>query len=114
MIELTGMEFRAFHGCLPEERKNGNLFIVDFRCDYDISAAAESDALEDTLDYSAIYDIVRREMETPSNLLENVAGRIAAAISAAFPELEHFYIKVSKRNPPVGGKARWASVSLEK
>ena len=29
-IELIGMEFHAFHGCLPEERTNGNTFVVDF------------------------------------------------------------------------------------
>ena len=30
-IELTGMEFHAFHGCLEQERKEGNTFVVDFR-----------------------------------------------------------------------------------
>lgn len=113
-IELTGMEFHAFHGCLPEERRDGNLFVVDFSCDYDISEAAVSDRLEDTLDYSFIYDIVAREMAVPGNLLEHVAGRIAAGISTAFPELEHFSVKISKRNPPVAGVAAWSSVTFRK
>lgn len=29
-IELTGMEFHAYHGCLESERTEGNTFIVDF------------------------------------------------------------------------------------
>ena len=40
-IELRGLEFHAFHGCLPEERENGNLFVVDFSGVCDVDAAAE-------------------------------------------------------------------------
>ena len=49
IIELEGMEFKAYHGCLPQEKVRGNNFIVDFRGELDLSAAAESDNLEDTL-----------------------------------------------------------------
>ena len=31
IIELTGMEFHAYHGCFEKEREEGNLFVVDFR-----------------------------------------------------------------------------------
>lgn len=107
------MEFQAFHGCLPQERKNAGHFVVDFSCEYDISRAAASDNLKDTLNYAAVYDLVSKEMAQPSNLLENVAGRIAAAIRKKFPQIPSFVVKVSKENPPVGGKASWASVTLE-
>lgn len=112
-IELTGMRFRAFHGCLPEEKTGGNDFVVDFRCTLDLSAAAKSDRLEDTLDYSEIYRIVAGQMAEPSELLENVAGRIRDAIAAAFPAIPEFEVSVSKLNPPVGGAAAIARVSLK-
>lgn len=108
------MEFLAYHGCLPEERRNGNSFIVDFFCEYDISRAVQTDDIADTLDYSSIYNIIAEEMKVPSNLLENVAARIADSISAAYPELEHFTVKVAKRNPPVAGTARSAGVTIER
>lgn len=111
-IELCGMQFHSFHGCLEKERREGNDFVVDFRCRYDIGKAAESDDLQDTLDYSEIYDIVAAQMAVPSNLLENVASRIADAISAAHPELEHFEVKVSKKNPPVEGVAEMSAVTV--
>lgn len=113
-IALTGMEFHAFHGCLPEERREGNVFVVDFECVYEIGAAAQSDCLEDTLDYGSIYDIVAVQMAVPSNLLEHVAARIASAIEEAHPEIERFSVKVSKKNPPVSGKAAWSSVIIKK
>lgn len=113
IIELTGMEFYAYHGCLPSERREGARYLVDFSCGYDITAAAESDRLEDTLDYSEIYNIVAREMSVPSNLLENVAARIVGAIRRAHPELGEFSVKVSKECPPVDGNAAWSSVTVQ-
>ncbi|MCR5519049.1 MAG: dihydroneopterin aldolase [Bacteroidales bacterium] len=106
------MEFLAYHGCLASEKENGGSFVVDFRASVDLGAAAQSDELADTLDYSAVYKIVAAEMATPSDLLENVAGRIRAAIEEAYPALPEFEISVSKKNPPVGGNAAVAKVTL--
>ena len=112
IIELSGMHFFAFHGCIDEEKENGNEFVVDFRCRYGVKQAAVTDDLSETLDYSRIYDIVAAQMSLPSNLLENVAGRIFDAILKAFPEIGEMELKVTKLNPPVGGKADSASVTL--
>lgn len=111
-IELLGMHFKAYHGCLPEERVNGGEYVVDFRCSVNPESAIQTDDLEDTLDYSAVYRIVAEQMAIPSNLLEHVAGRILDAIEEAFPELEEFEISVSKLNPPVGGPVDCARVTL--
>ena len=112
IIELEGMEFHAYHGCLELERVEGNLFTVDFRGETDLRKASESDALEDTVNYGAIYDIVEAEMDIPSDLLEHVAGRIVRAIAANFPEFRRFSIRVSKQNPPVDGPVKWSRVTL--
>ncbi len=112
IIELEGMEFKAYHGCLESERREGNLFVVDFRGEMDLEAASLSDDLADTLNYAEIYDIVAEEMMQPSKLLEHVAGRIVRRIEAAFPCLNDFSIRVSKRNPPVSGLASWSRITL--
>jgi dihydroneopterin aldolase len=112
VIELEGMEFKAYHGCIEQEKVRGNLFVVDFRGELDLSAAAESDNLADTLNYGEIYDIVSDEMSIPSELLENVAGRILKAIETKFPELISFSVRVSKKRPPVEGVAQWSRVTL--
>ena len=111
-IELTGMKFHAYHGCLAREKEKGNLFVVDFSCEYDVQEAIASDSLADTLDYGEIYDIIVREMAVPSNLLEHVAGRIVSAIHLAHPEIESFSVSVSKHNPPVAGEAEWSKVTV--
>lgn len=112
LIELEGMEFHAGHGCLESEKTAGNLFTVDFRGSLDISEPACSDRLGDALDYGKIYRAVDREMRTHSDLLENLAGRIAGRIASEFPELESFSVRVSKRRPPVDGIVQWSRITV--
>ena len=112
VIELEGMRFWAYHGCLESERSKGNLFVVDFRGETDIRKAVENDRLEDTVNYGEIYEVVRQEMEVASDLLEHVAGRIVKAVSDKFPEFVRFSVRVSKQMPPVGGCVQWSRVTL--
>ena len=111
-IELEGMEFHAYHGCFEEEKTAGNLFVVDFTGEIDMAAAVETDALADTADYGAVYSIIKREMSSPSDLLEHVAGRIVKAIESEIPAFTRFSVRVSKSNPPVGGVCAWSRVTL--
>ena len=113
IMELSGMEFHAYHGCLESEKKEGNLFVVDFKARYRLGAAARSDSLEDAADYTRIYEIVAREMAIPSELLEHVAGRIARAIKEAFPlEFSRIKVSVAKSHPAVGGPCAWSRITV--
>ncbi|MGM9735847.1 MAG: dihydroneopterin aldolase [Candidatus Cryptobacteroides sp.] len=114
LIELEGMEFHAYHGCLESERKEGNLFVVDFSGYADIHKASRSDSLSDTVDYGKVYEVVAEEMAVPSNLLEAVATRIADRIRSEFPEFAEFKIRVSKKNPPVAGKVQWSRITVDR
>ena len=111
-IELEGMEFKAYHGCLEQEKVRGNSFTVDFRGELDLSAAADSDNLNHPVNYADIYERISYEMSIPSELLENVAGRIVKEIEKNFPQLVSFSVRVSKKKPPVDGVAQWSRVTL--
>lgn len=113
IIELKGMEFHAFHGCLDSERKDGNTFRVDLEFEYSITPAAQSDALRDAVDYSRIYGIVSAQMAIPSNLLENLAARIVDAVKEYDPRIGRVRVKVGKKNPPVGGAVDWSIITCE-
>lgn len=111
-MELEGMEFHSYHGCLEKERREGNRFLVDFKGVVPQKKCAESDNLKDAIDYGAIYALVSAEMDKPSNLLENVANRIADRIHNAYPDIFPFAIRVSKQNPPVGGACSWSRITV--
>lgn len=113
-LELKGMHFHAKHGCFPQERRDGGEYIVDFECNLpNIEKIAGSDSLSDTLDYGAIYEIVSRQMQTPCNLIETVAYRIVEDIRSAYPELEHFSIKISKLTLPIDGRVQNSAIRIE-
>ena len=106
------MEFFAHHGCYREEQVIGNHFFVSLRMVSDSIKAVETDLIADALNYQAAYNIVKREMGIPSHLLEHVGGRILDGLFADLPLLREATIKVSKQNPPMGGKIDRVSVSL--
>lgn len=113
LIEIEGMEFYAFHGHFEVEKVAGNRFLVNLKIDADCSKAAQSDRLEDTLNYQIAYLIVKEEMSIPSDLLEHVCQRIINRIKSEFPEAQKVTVKVSKMNPPMGGQIEKVSVTLE-
>ena len=111
-VELVDMEFFSNHGCFEEERIIGNRFIVNCYVDYDCEKAAGTDNLEDALNYQELYNIVKREMAQPSNLLEHVAGRVLESIKVAFPYIVTAQVTIDKINPPLGGKVGASRVTM--
>lgn len=114
IIELEGMHFYAYHGHFEVEQIVGNQFIVDVRIETDTSKAAESDDLKDAVNYQAVFETVKKEMQVKSKLLENVANRILDTLHKNFPVIEKAQVKISKINPPMGGKIEKASVTLSR
>lgn len=112
IMELNGMEFHAFHGCLEQEKREGNLFVVDFKAELDIDGAMKSDDLKDTVDVNAIYAIIKEEMNHRCNLLETVASNICKHIVKDFEDyLLLVEVRVSKHNPPLDGKCEWSRIT---
>ena len=116
LIEIEGMEFFAYHGCFKEEQLIGTRFTVDACITADTTESEVSDDLKQTVNYQAVYAVIRHEMEQHSHLLEHVARRIVDAIYKDFKTVTHLKIKVSKLNPALahGGKITQVSVTLEK
>ena len=108
------MEFYAFHGHYREEQIVGNRFIVDLNIETDMTVAAKSDNLKDAVNYQKAYQIVKIQMDRRSYLLENIAGRILDALYAELEGIKKARVKVSKINPPMGGKIGSVSVVMEK
>jgi dihydroneopterin aldolase len=113
-IHIENMEFYAFHGHYREEQIVGNKFLVDLTIDTDMQVPSESDNLKDAVNYQRAYQIVKGEMEKKSHLLEHIAGRIITAIYAEMEGIRKITVKVSKINPPMGGKIGAVSVIMER
>ena len=113
-IDIEGMEFYAYHGHYKEEQIVGNRFLINLKIETDCSKAAESDNINDAVNYQTAYKIIKAEMKKKSNLLENIAGRILDSLYKNMKNVKLITIKVSKMNPPMGGKINNVSVTMTK
>ena len=81
IIMLTGIRGHGHHGVFPQERRDGQEFIVDINVHLASSNAAKSDALADTVNYAVVADMVHeRIIGEPVDLIETLAENIAAAV----------------------------------
>ena len=111
-IFLDEVRFHAFHGVMPQERAVGADFTVSLNVGYDFVKAAESDELIDTISYADLYEVVRAEMDKPSQLLEHVALRIVKAVAARWPRIDTIDLRLAKDNPPMGADCKGAGVEI--
>ena len=80
-ITITGIEVFAFHGVLAEEKKDGQLFLVDVEVRLDLSAAGETDDLSETVDYGLLAQQVHEVVASERwDLIERVAARVAGTV----------------------------------
>jgi len=112
-IFLKGIEIFGRHGCSEYERQQEQLFIVDVELYLDLSRAAKSDDLGDTIDYvQVIYDIKKIVGGASRNLIETVAQDICDFLLKKYLLLDGVTITLYKPNPPVKEKFGGAAVQL--
>ena len=102
-IILEGMRFYGYHGVNPEEKAQGQSYLVDLEAEVELALPGRTDAIDDTVSYTHLYRAIRSIMEGESrNLLERLAQKIADCLLANFP-LEAVTVTVKKPNPPIKG-----------
>ena len=112
-IIIEAMEFYAFHGHYKEEQIVGNRFLVDLELEADMTLPAQSDQLEDAVNYQIAYKLIKEEMKRKkSNLLENIAKRILDSLEENLKGVKSVTIRIRKMNPPMGGPIKSVSVTL--
>ncbi|MGV0719341.1 dihydroneopterin aldolase [Mycolicibacterium elephantis] len=100
-IELRGLTVRGHHGVYEHERRDGQDFVVDITLWADLTPAAASDDLADTIDYGGLAKRAADIVAGPArNLIETVAGEIADAVLAD-PRVEAAEVTVHKPGAPI-------------
>jgi dihydroneopterin aldolase len=106
-IILTGIHGFGYHGLFDHERKDGQDFFVDLTLSVDLSAPSKSDAIEDTVNYAEITDLVVEELTSdPVNLIEKLAGRIAERVLNQHLKVEKVSVTVHKPQAPVAAQLK--------
>ena len=113
-ILISGLRELGIHGVLPEEQLRPQPFQVDLELIVDMTAAAESDVLDDTVDYSAVCEAVTRVVGSESYaLLERLAERIAE-VCRADTRVRGVIVELRKLHPPVRAALDSVGVRIER
>lgn len=111
-IHLHNLRFYSFHGVHEEEKILGGDYEVNISVGFEPATKAIHH-LNETLDYTSIFQMVKQRMSIPTPLLETIAMEISAALQDKFPSVAKISISVKKLYPPINNFEGSVGVSFE-
>ena len=114
-IILKGLRFFSHVGVFPEEKAEGQPFILDLSCRFDKPiAAVDSDRLTESVSYADIYEAVKAVVEPARfDLIEHLAGQVADTVLTQFP-IDCVLVTVKKPQAPIDGEFDYMGVQIER
>jgi 7,8-dihydroneopterin aldolase/epimerase/oxygenase len=101
-IFITGLMLHAYHGVMPHEAKVGQTFSLDIVLDIDLSAAARSDKVTDTVSYDKVVACASKAfLRQRLRLIEAAGGSVADAVLAEFPRVLSVTVTIHKPHAPI-------------
>ena len=112
-IIIKGLKIYAFHGVNPEEKEEGQNFIIDAILYVDLSKAGDTDEVSDTVSYAkATKSIIKVVKEDSYNLLERVAARVTQQLFSDFLDIKRIEITVKKPEAPIKADFDYMAVNI--
>lgn len=101
-IVIKDLEIFAYHGVLPEEKRQGQTFIVTVEMFLDLYDAGIEDDLNETVNYADVCSTIEEVMtEEKYNLIEAAAESIAGTILLKYQKVKMVRVILSKPEAPV-------------
>ena len=99
-IHLREVRLFCYHGVFEEEKILGGEFEVDLSVGFEAKTFPVTN-LDQTIDYTQLYQLVKDRMATPTPLLETLATEIALEIQQRYSEVAKIFVSIKKLYPPV-------------
>jgi dihydroneopterin aldolase len=100
-VRLVGLRAWGHHGVFPDERRNGQEFVLDVTAWLDLAPAAHDDDLTKTVHYGELAEALVRAVERdPVDLIETVAER-CAGIVLAHSIVQRVEVTIHKPSAPI-------------
>ena len=112
-ITVKGLKLFAYHGVNPEEKENGQTFIIDMDYYLDLSSACNSDSLEDTVSYAGVVKTIKKAFTAEKyDLIERAAQAVCDVVFEEFDRIEKIEITLKKPEAPVNAEFDYMAVTL--
>ena len=111
-IQLRGLRVVCVVGVLPEERERAQPLELDIDIYADLSAAGNSDDLQDTVDYGSVAQTIEEIcLEAKVQLLERLAQLVAERL-LELDGVSTVEVTVKKIRPPVPSDLNFSAVRV--
>lgn len=111
-IHLNNLFFHAYHGLYEEEKTLGNDFEVNITI-HQNDVTDKISSLNQTIDYTKVYDIVKKRMQQPTPLLETLAQEVCTMILDNFSLANDVLFSIKKVHPPIAQFQGSVGISFE-
>lgn len=98
-VHLKELKFHAHHGLYAGEDLTGGPFEVNLSVWYEPEGRIET--LSQTINYVALFEIVKQRMQQKTALIETVAEDVCATIEQEFPFVTKIELSIDKCSPPI-------------
>ena len=99
-IHLTNLQFYAYHGLYEEETTIGGKYEVNVSVSHGETKMPVLH-INETIDYTAVYELIKKHMLKPRHLLEAVATTLAKDILDTFVLADEVSVSIKKITPPI-------------
>jgi dihydroneopterin aldolase len=99
-VHLRQLKLYGYHGLDEGENVLGGEYEVSLTASY-VPSHVPVVSIEQTINYTVLYDMVKQRMQRPTPLLETLATEIASEIFAKFSNADEVVISIFKLHPPI-------------
>ena len=101
-IIIKGLKLFAYHGVNPEEKEDGQMFVIDLSADLSLDAPCNTDNVDDTVSYAKVIKTVRRVFSAEKyDLIEKAAQVVADAVLEEYKAIQTVTVTLKKPFAPV-------------
>lgn len=114
-IIIEDLQIYAYHGVAPEEKINGQMFMVSLKIGVSLEKPAVSDDVNDTLSYADVCNDIQMVLQHKNhNLIESAAMDIIGYLFRKYTSISEISIILKKPWAPMGHHLKYAAVELER
>jgi dihydroneopterin aldolase len=112
-VIIKGLHIFAYHGVNPEEKVDGQNFIVDTIIYADIERACFTDNLDDTVNYAKVVKVITAAMtDQKYDLIEKAAAKVAEHLLDLSKKINAVEVTVKKPQAPINAEFEYVAVEI--
>lgn len=114
-ILIRNLKVFAYHGVNPEEKVQGQNFILDIDAFVDISVPCKTDRVDDTVSYADIIEeTIRIFTARKDDLVERAAERVSEGLFEKFERIRSLRILLKKPDAPIDADFEYVGVEIQR